>query len=152
MVSMHDTGRADARSRHRFARVEPAFRALAETFVPDLAEAGGDEWSRLTEVVDGALRRRPPAIGRQLVLFVRVLDWLPLFTAGRRFAALELGDRRAFLERMQDSRWLVVRRGVWGLRSVVFLGYYSRPEVHARLGYHPHRDGWDAARARREPS
>jgi len=149
---MRDTGRTDARARPCLAPVEPAFRALAETFVPELADAGDDEWERVMETIDVALRSKEAAIGRKLALAVRALDGMALVTRGRRFVALGRESRRVFLERMQDSGWLVLRRGVWGLRTVVFLGYYGRPEVRERLGYRAHRDGWDAARARRAPS
>ncbi|NIR59740.1 MAG: hypothetical protein GWO02_09555 [Gammaproteobacteria bacterium] len=135
-----------------FGRVERGFRALAETFVPELADAGHEDWTRLMEIVGVALRQRPPSIERQLVLLVRVLDWMPLVTRGRRFAALSPDQRCRLLERWQDSRWLALRRGVWGLRTVVFMGYYSRPTVHRRLGYRAHREGWSAVRARREAS
>jgi len=139
-----------ARSRdHSFvARVEPEFRALAKSFVPELAGADDEEWRRVVAIVDRALRLRPRTVQRQVVLLIRVLDWLPLIRSGRRFVALDRDRRSAFLERVQDSRWLLLRRGVWGLRCLVFMGYYARPEVHTRLGYRAHRDGWDAPGAR----
>ncbi len=135
-----------------FERVEREFRALAETFVPDLADAGDDDWTRLMETVGIALRQRPRSIVRQLVLLVRALDWMAVFTAGRRLTALGPDQRGRLLERWQDSKWLMMRRGVWGLRTVVFMGYYTRPDVQARLGYRAHPDGWSALRTRRASS
>ena len=46
------------------------------------------------------------------------------------------------------------RSGIWGLRTLVFLGYYTRDDVAAFIGYRAHRDGWSARpeSARERPS
>jgi hypothetical protein len=43
---------------------------------------------------------------------------------------------------MQYSPIPLLRRGVWGLRTLVFLGYYTRPEVQMTLGYRASARGW----------
>ena len=93
-----------------------------------------------------ALGKRPPSVRRQLALFVRILDALPLFRWGRRFHALGAARRARFLDAMQYSPIPLLRRGVWGLRTLVFLGYYARPEVQATLGYRATARGWTVRR------
>ena len=43
---------------------------------------------------------------------------------------------------------LLVRRGFWGLRTMIYLGYYSRGAAPAEIGYRAHVRGWQA---RQEP-
>lgn len=124
--------------------VRTQFRALVEAFVPGARSLEAEDWSRLIEVVESALDDRPPAIRRQLLLLVRLLDWLPVFRYGRRLRALDPGRRRVVLSYLQDAPILLLRRGVWGLRTLAFMGYYGRPEVHREIGYRAHPDGWEA--------
>lgn len=128
------------------APVEDSLRPLAEAFVPEIEHVSGDEWRRMRSLMEQALRDRPPPMRRQLLLFVRILDWLPLLRRGARLRELDPRDRREVLEKLQDSRFLLVRRGVWGLRTLVFMGYYARPEAYERIGYRAHPDGWEARR------
>lgn len=126
--------------------VRAAFRALAEAFVPEVAEMDGPGWERSFQIADAALQGRPRTVQRQVALLVRALDWLSLIRYGRRLARLELERRYRFAESLQRSRLLLLRRGVWGLRSLCFLGYYARPEIHAELGYRARPEGWEAVR------
>lgn len=124
--------------------VSEPFRALAETFVPEVSEMGRDEYRRLVEIVEAALGDRAPSIRRQLLLFVRLLDWLPVLRYGRRLRSLDRERRAGLLGRLQDSRLLAIRRGVWGLRSLVFMGYYGREEAREEIGYRARPGGWEA--------
>ena len=45
------------------------------------------------------------------------------------------------LEGLFRSQLTLLRRGFWGLRTLVFLGYYGRPEIGGRIGYQPRRQG-----------
>ena len=106
-----------------------------------LDEAG---WKRLHAIVEEALGARPPAMRRQLRLFLRVLSWLPLLRYGRRFTGLDPERRRAVLRTLQDAPVLKLRQGIWGLRTLVYMGYYGQPEIQHELGYRAHLDGWRA--------
>lgn len=124
------------------APVEAPFRALAATFVPELGAAHPDQWAALTTTVEAALRGRPPALTRQLVSFIRALDvvcrlrfWCPL-------ASADPAQRLRLLRSFEGSPLLAFRRGVWGLRTLVFMGYYTQPEVVAALGYRANAAGW----------
>ena len=75
---------------------------------------------------------------------MKVIDFLPLLRYGRRFTALDADRRLRVLEWMQDSRFLLLRRGVWGLRTLIMLGYYSRPIAAAQIGYRASALGWEA--------
>jgi hypothetical protein len=126
--------------------LQAPFRALAVTMVPDAASLDESGWRTMDASIAEALAKRPPAVRRQLALFVRILDTLPLFRWGRRFHALGASRRARFLDAMQYSPISLLRRGVWGLRTLVFLGYYARPDVQTTLGYRATGRGWMARR------
>jgi glucose/arabinose dehydrogenase len=66
-------------------------------------------------------------------------------TAGRS-PRLPLGRRVALLTGLQDAVWPLLRRGIWGLRTLAFLGYYTRPAAAASIGYRADPGGWEARR------
>jgi hypothetical protein len=81
-----------------------------------------------------------------LGLLIRLIDLLPMLVTGHRFRALDAGARERWLARLQDAPMLLVRRGVWGIRTLVFMGYYARPSGAAAIGYRADPRGWDARR------
>jgi len=134
------------------APVQATFRAVAETVVPESASLGPEEWQDLCSVVERALAARPEATRGQVVTFLRLLEFLPLVRLRGRFSRLAPEQRRDVLERLERSRTLLFRRGVWGVRTLVFMGYYTRPEVQAALGYRATAAGWSARRPTAEPA
>jgi hypothetical protein len=126
------------------APVRPVFRALATTFVPESAALDERGWAEAEAVVERFLAGRPAAVGRQLVLLVRLLDLLPRLRYGRRFTALDAARRLRFLEALQHAPLLLLRRGIWGVRTLAFMGYYTRPDVQAAIGYRADPRGWEA--------
>lgn len=123
------------------APVRPTFRAVVETVVPEAGELDPDGWSRVETIVEDALRDRPPALRVQLRVLLRLVRWLPLLRWGRPFPSLSLDARRRFLAFLQDAPVLLLRRGFWGVRTLAFLGFYGRREVHRELGYRARRRG-----------
>ena len=126
--------------------LQAPFRAIAVTMVPDAAALDETGWRAMDASIAEALAKRPPAMRRQLALFIRILDTLPLFRWGRRFHALGAARRARFLDALQYSPIPLLRRGVWGVRTLVFLGYYARADVQATLGYRATARGWRARR------
>lgn len=125
-----------------FAPVRETFRALATSIVPEAVRLDEKGWSELESIVEEGLAARPASIRRQLRLFVRALNFLPLLRFGRTFRSLDPGRRTAFLLSVQDAPLLLVRRGFWGIRTLVFMGYYSRDEARHEVGYRAALRGW----------
>lgn len=117
--------------------------------MPRARDFDDDQWGRAVEIVETALADRSPAARRQLRLFLRVVDWLPVLRWGRRFRSLDPERRGRVLRRLQDAPLLLLRRGAWGLRTLTFMGCYGLPEVRRSIGYRAHPRGWAARRARR---
>lgn len=129
-----------------FTGLEPSFRAVATAVVPEAESLDATGWAAVESIVERALEDRPAKMRRQLRLFLRVIDFLPVPRTGRRFRALDPAGRREVLERLERSRLLLLRRGFWGLRTLVFMGYYARPEAASAIGYSASPRGWEARR------
>lgn len=122
------------------------FRAICIAFVPEAAALDASGWEELERIVARALSARPAAVRRQLALFTRVLDVVALARTGHTLSTLERPRAWALLDALSRSRLLFVRRGIWGLRTLAFMGYYARPSAAAEIGYRASAAGW-AARA-----
>ena len=128
------------------APVRAVFRAVVVAVVPDARQLDEPSWLALEALVEDALEFRPPALRRQLQLFLRAIEWLPVVRYGRTFAALGDEQRRRVLRYLQDHPVQSIRCGFWGLRTLAFLGYYGRPEGAHAIGYAPDPRGWEAVR------
>jgi hypothetical protein len=126
------------------ASVRSILRAVTVTVVPEAIELDPTEWSSFDRIVTTALDARPPALRRQLLLFVRIIEWLPVLRYGARFTRLGPERRRRVLERLQNSPALLIRRGVWSLRTLLLMGYYARPAAARSIGYRADARGWAA--------
>lgn len=119
---------------------------MATTVIPDAAKLDARGWDDVERTVSAALARRPAAMQRQLGLFVRAIEWLPVLRFGRRFSALDAARRTRVLASLERSPLLLIRRGFWGLRTLLYMGYYTRLEAASALGYRADPRGWSARR------
>jgi hypothetical protein len=92
--------------------VRPAFRATA--IVPDVQRLDEPAWIELEAVVSEALALRPVRMQRQLLTFIRLVEWMPVVRFGRRFSQLDAERRTRVLASLQDAPVLLIRRGVLG--------------------------------------
>ena len=114
---------------------DPRFRALARTIVPEAGDLDEGGWAELEQIVEHAVSTRPRRVQKQLRLLVRALDLIPLVRYGRTFRNLDRKRQTRFLESVQNAPLLLLRRGFWGLRTLVFMGYYGRAEAAKAIGY-----------------
>lgn len=128
------------------ASQRPRLHALAVCFVPEIAIATASQWNALEAAVDQAVSLRPPALRRQLASLVGLIDWIARIRYGRPLVRLEVPKRDRLLASLAESRLSLLRRGIWGLRTLVMLGWYTQPEVVASLGYRASPLGWSARR------
>ena len=126
--------------------LQSAFRALATSFIPETAGASDAEWAELEARVGRALAARPATMRQQLGLFLLLLDAAAQLRHLTRFTALDAPRRTALLASLACSRVLLIRRGIWGLRTLIMLGWYTQPSVVGALGYRADPAGWDARR------
>ena len=122
------------------------FAAVVTTVVPEAARLDAAGWTNLERIVEQALADRPASLRRGLKLFLRLIDWIAVARYARRFSALDAARRSRLLASMERAPLLLVRRGLWGLRTLAFMGYYGRPAAAREIGYRADPRGWDVRR------
>ena len=105
-----------------------------------------EDWNELTKTVELALVKRPAAMRRQLGMFLRILNVLAFVRTGKSVSGLNASARTAFLSSVENSKLLLFRRGFWGIRTLVFMGYYARAACATNLGYSAAARGWELRR------
>ncbi len=124
----------------------PVFRAVATCVVPEAARLEAAQWDEVEAIVARAIAARPRAVRRQLALFLELLEWLPLLRYGRRLSRLDPARRARVLDVLQRAPMLLLRRGFWGVRTLILMGYYGRPAAAAAIGYRADPRGWEVRR------
>lgn len=113
------------------------FLVLAARIVPESVSLDPSARDRLIALVNDMLSTRPPKMLGELALFLRVVRWLPALRYGRPLDRLAPAEQDTALRWFQDSPVKLLRKGFWGLKTLVFLGYYGRPEAGETIGYRP---------------
>lgn len=131
-------------TRNALHSVERLFRAVAVAVVPDTASFGEGDWATLERIAGQLLVERPESQRRQLKLFLRALDLAARVRWGHGLARLSATQRWALLDMVQRSRFLLLRRGVWGLRTLILVGYYGEESRARAIGYRATPAGWSA--------
>lgn len=126
--------------------VRDVFRAIAVTVVPEAGRLDAAGWADVERLVEKTLEPRPASVKRQLRLLIRAIGLLALLRRGKPFTSLSPEERTAFLSALENAPLVLLRRGFWGIRTLVYLGYYARPEAGAEIGYRAHPHGWEARR------
>jgi hypothetical protein len=125
-------------------RANTRFRAVLNAVVPEGVALGDDEWREAQAIISRALTTRPPRVRRQIALFMLLLEALSAVRNRRRFTALSAVDAARLLEALSKSKLLLLRRGVWGIRTLAFMGYYARANASQAIGYRATAAGWAA--------
>lgn len=135
----------DARnSAQRLGAATTRFRAICIAFIPEAVTLDESGWREVESIVGRALAARPRAVRRQLAVFTGLLDVVALARTRHTLMGLSPAARRVLLDSLSKSRLLLVRRGIWGLRTVAFMGYYARPRAAHDIGYRASAAGWAA--------
>lgn len=110
---------------------------LAGRIVPETTDLDAAGQDRFLGIVDEALGGREPSVRRQFATFLGVLRWAPLPRYGVPFDRLSAEKQDAVLRWFEDCPVGLLRSGTWGLKAMVFMGYYGQPETNRLVGYHP---------------
>lgn len=132
-------------------RENSRFRAVVMTMVPEATALDAGDWRVAEAIIARALAARPPAVRRQIGFFLRLVDVFALVKHRRRLATLAPRERTRLLESLARSRLLLLRRGVWGVRTLAFMGYYARRDAAPAIGYRASAAGWDARQSETHP-
>ena len=119
-------------------------RAIGSVVLPSAEALDERGWLQAEAIIEGALAAKPPGIKRQIRLFLRVVNVLPILSKGRTLTMLPMDCREAFLHSLQCSRLMPLRRGIWGIRTLLFMGYYNQDPIRQEIGYGADPRGWAA--------
>lgn len=121
-------------------------RPLARAVLPEAAAFSEADWDAMAAIIAEALAAKPAAMRRQLGLFVTIVALLVRLRLGRPLGRADDAAVRRLLESLERAPLLPIRRGTWGLRTLVFMGWYTRPEAARAIGYGASAAGWEAVR------
>jgi hypothetical protein len=116
-------------------------RVLAARIVPETTELDAGGLSRFFGIIDTALLARPPEVRRQFATFLGLIRWAPVIRYGTLLENLRAERQDRVLRWFEDCPVGLLRKGFWGLKAMVFMGYYSQPETNELVGYAPEFDG-----------
>ncbi len=122
-------------------------KVLAARIVPETGELDGAGQGRFFAIIDRALQERPPEVRRQFAAFLGVLRWASLVRFGAPLEKLAGERQDAVLRWFENCPVGLLRKGFWGLKAMVFMGYYGQPETNRLVGYAPETDGGVRLRA-----
>lgn len=114
---------------------------LGERLVPPLRELDAERQWRFRAIIAAAVANRPAAVQRQLRLFLLLVRLAPLLRWASTFEALPAARQDRFLRWLQDTAPGRLRQGFWGVKTIVFMGYYGQADLAPRLAYTPSRTG-----------
>lgn len=114
---------------------------IARRIVPRLTNSDDEIVQKFLDSIDHSLMVRPASIRRQLGLFLSAIQWLPVFRYGLPFNRLSNGKKDAVLNWFQDCPFFLFRKGFWGLKTLIFLGYYGQEGLWPEFYYTPSFEG-----------
>jgi hypothetical protein len=124
--------------------LQDPLRAIGSVVLPSPEALDEEGWAEAEGIIEKALSSRPPGVKRQIRLFLRLVNLLPVLSTGRTLVKLPLDRRAAFLQRLHRSPFMPLRRGLWGIRTLLFMGYYNQDRVREGIGYAADPWGWTA--------
>ena len=133
------------------ASVRGGFRTVARAAAPAAADQDEAAWTRGEALVEEALSLRPAKVRRQVVLFLRILGLLSRLRFGRSLEGLTAAQANRLFGALERSPLLLLRRGMWGVRTLAFMAYYGQAGQRGSIGYGAEAGGWEARGANQGP-
>lgn len=111
--------------------------AVGARLVPEVASLDVELRAGFRAIVADALADRPEGMRRQFRVFLGLVEKAPVVRFGAPFTRLRPKVQDRVLRWLQDCPVELLRKGFWGMKALVLMGYYARPEVGPSLGYTP---------------
>jgi hypothetical protein len=124
--------------------LQAPLRAIGSVVLPSPEALDEEGWAEAERIFEGALASKPTGIKRQIRLFLHMVNLLPVLSTGRTLVKLPVDRRATFLRRLHRSPLMPLRRGMWGIRTLLFMGYYNQDRVRKEIGYGADPWGWTA--------
>ena len=123
---------------------------LAARIVPESAGAPPQVTDPLLAAVDEELRPRPRLQQLEFKLLLFAIRWMTVPFTLHRFERLPGERQDRWLGFLENAPLTLLRVGIWGLKTLVFLGYYSQDGVLRRIVYVPSKEEGNVLLHRRQ--
>jgi hypothetical protein len=123
---------------------------LAARIVPESAGAPPQVTEPLLAAVDEELRPRPRLQQLEFKLLLFAIRWMTVPFTLHRFERLPGERQDRWLGFLENAPLTLLRVGIWGLKTLVFLGYYTQDGVLQRIVYVPSKEEGNVRLHRRQ--
>ena len=113
---------------------------LAERIVPESRGAPAQVTDALLAAVDQTLGPRPRLQQFEFKVLLFAIRWMTVPFTLRPFERLPGERQDRWLQLLEGAPLTLLRVGIWGLKTLVFLGYYTQDGVQRRILYLPSKD------------
>lgn len=121
-----------------FSRRQAAFlQHLATRIVPEARNLSPAQRKRLRMTIRLMLLQRSGMERFQIRLFLFAMRWLPALLYLRPFERIPAQAQDRFLAFLESAPLKVVRAGFWGLKTLIFMGYYGQGQIARDIHYTP---------------
>ena len=123
---------------------------LAARVVPESAGAPPQVTEPLLAAVDEELRPRSRLQQLEFKLLLFAIRWMTVPFTLHRFERLPGERQDRWLGFLENAPLTLLRVGIWGLKTLVFLGYYTQDGVQQRIVYVPSKEEGNVLLHRRQ--
>jgi hypothetical protein len=123
---------------------------LAARIVPESAGAPPQVTEPLLAAFDEELRPRPRLQQFEFKLLLFAIRWMTVPFTLHRFERLPGERQDRWLGFLENAPLTLLRVGIWGLKTLVFLGYYTQDGVLRRIVYVPSKEEGNVLLHRRQ--
>ncbi len=114
---------------------------LAKRIVPDIATLPEEEQMGVIGRIDDALASREPALRLQFLAFLKILKLSSLPRHFKTFDRIKPEQQDVMIKKFEDHAISKLRSGIWGVRTLIFMGYYGNPDRASQFHYTPSING-----------
>ena len=114
--------------------------SLAACIVPESAGAPPQVTGPLLAAIDEELRPRPRLQQLEFKVLLLAIRWMTVPFTLRWFERLPPERQVRWLRLLENAPLTLLRVGIWGLKTLVFLGYYTQDGVQRRILYLPSKE------------
>jgi hypothetical protein len=118
--------------------------------VPESAGAPTQVTDPLLAAVDEELHPRPRLQQLEFKLLLLAIRWMTVPFTLHRFEHLPAARQDGWLRFLESAPFTMLRVGIWGLKTLVFLGYYTQAGVLQRILYFPSKEEGNVRLHRRQ--
>ena len=112
------------------------FQALQHCLIPRSQKFNDVQKQDSIKLVNDFVGKMPAATQRKLSLFFKVINLISVATGSHLFQNLSSEKRTKVMHLFFDSPVGLLRKGFWGVSTLVKLSVFGQPSLYTDIGYH----------------